>query len=97
LYKDNTSLAERMATTVEMNQGAPAADTNDAQVIDILKTAVGEPDGKLSQTDSANINGVPQDSGSKPTETSSNSDPAQMQETITALKTEVEQLREKLK
>jgi hypothetical protein len=97
LYKNNHSLAEAMATVIETTQEAPVADADDAQAVDIPNPANGELDGKLLQTDSTNINGVPEDSGRKTTETPSNSGPAQMQETITALKTEVEQLREKLK
>jgi hypothetical protein len=86
-----------MATVVETTQEAPVAEADDASVIDIPNSANGKLDGKLLQTESTNIDGVPEDSGSKATEASSNSDPAQLQETITALKTEVEQLREKLK
>jgi hypothetical protein len=96
-HKVNILLAERMATIVETIQKAPAVDANDAQVIDIPVPANGEPEAQLSQTNSTNINGVPEDSGSEVPDTASNSDPAQMQKTIKALEMEVEQLKEKLK
>jgi hypothetical protein len=88
-HKVNILLAERMATIVETIRKAPAVDANDAQVIDIPVPANGEPEAQLSQTNSTNINGVPEDSGSKVPDTASNSDPAQMQKTIKALEMEV--------
>jgi hypothetical protein len=96
-YNHDIPLAGRMATIVETTQGVPTADTNDARTIDVPNPANEEPEGKLSQTDPATINGVPEGSKTKATETVSTSDPAQMQKTIEALETEVEQLREKLK
>jgi hypothetical protein len=96
-YRHDIPLAERMATIVETTQGVPAAEINDAQSIDVPNPANEEPEGKLSRIDLTTINGGPEDSKLKAAETVSKSDTAQMQKTIEALETEVEQLREKLK
>lgn len=86
-----------MATMVESTPVAPDADANDVQAIPASTPVDEDPQSKLSQTGPEDISGGAGDSCSGTARSTPDNDPTEMQKTITTLKTELEQLREKLK